>query len=96
MDEPTIIGAFARVEPGTFSGIKECLEGMEGISTFDLDKEDKVGILIEAANLDQAHQRLTGEIRAVKGILAVWPVYIHDENGLDDQQPDQEISADNC
>jgi nitrate reductase NapAB chaperone NapD len=86
-----MIGAFARIEPGTAGAVIRCLEQMAGVETFELDDPDKVGILIEVDDMDRAHATLTRDIRNLEGVLGVWPVYAHDdEDGLENEQAEIE------
>jgi nitrate reductase NapAB chaperone NapD len=75
----TVVGAFARIDGDDMEGVRHRLETLPGVSTFDLADPGKVGILIEAETVDQAHHCLTQDIRAVEGVLGAWPVYLHDE-----------------
>ena len=81
-----LVGAFARIEPGTAKAVVCRLEGMAGVETFDLDAPHKIGILIEADNADQAHAMLTRNIRGIEGIWGVWPVYMHDEQEQEEEK----------
>jgi nitrate reductase NapAB chaperone NapD len=76
MDEMAMVGAFARIEPGTLDKVVERLEKIDGVSTFDLDDPGKVGLLIEAEDADSAHAKLTKEIRNTEDVWGVWPVYM--------------------
>ncbi len=80
-----IVGAFARVDSGQGSLCRERLCELAGVSTFEIDDPDKVGILIEADSLDQAHAMVSKTIRLTPGVLGVWPVYVNTE---DEQEQD--------
>ncbi|PCI10551.1 hypothetical protein COB72_03060 [bacterium] len=75
-----IVGAFARVDTEYTSACREELDQLGGVSTFDLDDPDKVGILIEADTLDDAHSTITKTIRSTTGVMGVWPVYVNTED----------------
>lgn len=75
-----IVGAFARVEADLVSSCRDELEQICGVSTFDLDDRDKVGVLVEADSLNQAHSLITESIRTASGVLGVWPVYVNTED----------------
>ena len=81
-----LVGAFARIEPGTIKAVVRRLEGMAGVETFELDALHKVGILIEADDADQAHAMLTRDIRGIEGVWGVWPVYMHDEQEQEEEK----------
>ncbi len=74
-----VIGAFARIELDEADSVHKRLDALRGVSTFDLGDRKKVGILVEAEDMDGAHRVLTRDLRAVEGVLGVWPVYVHDE-----------------
>jgi hypothetical protein len=78
-----IIGAFARVEPDRAESARVQLEALEAVETFDLGTPEKVGILIDAADLDAAHTLVTSTIPDVEGIMGVWPVYVNNEDGVE-------------
>ena len=70
-----IVGAFARVEIAGFNRCVAGLDAVDGVSTFPLDAPGKVGLLIEAGSLEDAHRIITKQIPTVQGVLGVWPVY---------------------
>ena len=78
-----IVGAFARVEVSERSETNALLEAIEGVTPFALEEEEKVGLLIEAADLDAAHDLITGAVRRTRGVLGVWPVYANTEDECD-------------
>ena len=80
-----IVGAFARVDLEQNSSCQDLLCEISGVSTFDINDPDKIGILIEADSLDQAHATVTKTIRSTPGVLGVWPVYVNTE---DEQEQD--------
>ena len=75
-----IVGAFARVDLEHAGVCRVALDDFEGVSTFDLDDKDKLGILVEANTLDAAHELITGPIRSAPGVLGVWPVFVNTED----------------
>lgn len=75
-----IVGAFARVDSDHTSACRDELDLLSGVSTFDLDDPDKVGILIEADSLNEAHGTITTTIRSTPGVMGVWPVYVNTED----------------
>ncbi|USN99624.1 MAG: hypothetical protein H6810_02880 [Phycisphaeraceae bacterium] len=80
-----IVGAFARIEADGFDQAVADLGGLEGVSTFALDEPGKIGLLIEAASLDDAHGVITRQIPAVVGVLGAWPVYANTEDESDQE-----------
>ncbi len=85
-----IVGAFARVDPQDVAATRQRLDALAGVSTFDLDRPEKVGILIEAADIDAAHAVLTGPVKQAAGVWGVWPVFVHSE--ADEEQVRQAVS----
>ncbi len=80
-----IVGAFARVDSEQTSSCHKLIDELVGVSTFEIDDPDKVGILVEADSLDQAHAMVSKTIRMIPGVLGVWPVYVNTE---DEQEQD--------
>ena len=76
-----VVGAFARIDAGNADLIRSRLARLPGVEPFDLDRPGALGLLIEAPDLDGAHALLTGDIRAVDGVLAAWPIYAHFDGG---------------
>jgi nitrate reductase NapAB chaperone NapD len=73
------VGAFARVDMNCIALVHENLSALEGITLFDLEDPAKVGLIIEASNLDLAYDTIQHQIRQVEGVLGVWPVYANFE-----------------
>ncbi len=78
-----VVGVFARIDLERTSSCRDALEGFGGVSTFDVDDPDKLGILVEADSLDDAHATITKNIRSTPGVLGVWPVYVNTEDEQD-------------
>lgn len=72
-----IVGAYARIDASKASAVIEGLELLDGVETFALEDEGKLGLVIEGTDLAAAHGRLDRDVRAVQGVLCVWPVYVH-------------------
>jgi len=77
-----IVGAFARVETESSNSCQSALEKIEGVSTFDIEDADKLGVLVEAKSLNEAHDTITTTIRSIPGVLGVWPVYVNTEDEI--------------
>lgn len=80
------VGAFARIDAAAAAAVRERLGRLDGVETFELDEPGKLGLIIEAPDLDEAHRRITREIQPAEGVLAVWPVFAD----FDEISPDQE------
>ncbi len=74
METTVIVGVLTRIEPSRAAAIASALATYEGVSTFPLEPAEKLGVLIEAADLDSAHARITQDIRHTPGVLGCWPV----------------------
>ena len=75
----TIVGAYLRVREPQIAAARQGLGAMAGVTTFDLDEPGTIGVLVEAATLDDAHAVVTRDLPAIDGVLGVWPVYVHDD-----------------
>lgn len=80
-----IVSAFARIKSDIGSECRGHLNSLYGVSTFEIDDPDKLGLLIETKSLDAAHSMITNDIRTTPGVLGVWPVYVNTE---DEQEQD--------
>lgn len=75
-----IVGAFARIDSDLASSCESALQELGGVSTFDVEDPDKLGVLVEAESLNDAHSTITTTIRNTPGVLGVWPVYVNIED----------------
>lgn len=85
-----IVGAFARVEVSGRDATCGLLDAIEGVSTFELEEVEKVGLLIEAADLDAVHGLITRDVRRTRGVLGAWPVYANTEDELADGRANEQ------
>ena len=74
-----VVGAYARIDATRTAEIRRRVQALPGVTTFDLDDSAKLGIVVEAPDLESAQDRLTQTVSAVEGVLGVWPVYSHPE-----------------
>ena len=88
--ETATVGAFARIEVESAGEVRQRLQQLEGVEPFDLDDPGKVGLIIEAATLDDAHAKLTGEIKHTQGVLGVWPIYANFDGDDEPSAPDKD------
>jgi len=79
-----VVGAFARVDISNVEAVRQRLADVPGVTPFDLGEVGKIGLVIEAADLDAANEMLRVEIREIEGVLGVWPVYAHMEPDVSD------------
>lgn len=75
-----LLGVLARVEVADRSQATRQLEQIDGVSTFSVDEQERIGILIEASSVNSAHELLTTEVNCVSGVLGTWPVFSHFED----------------
>jgi len=92
------VGAFARIEPTAAGEVAGRLDRIPGVETFLLDEPGKLGLVIEADDLDRAHAILTTDVRRTPGVLGVWAIYAEVDDGedtedADDAQPNTTASA---
>ncbi|NQT15345.1 MAG: hypothetical protein HQ582_21495 [Planctomycetes bacterium] len=78
-----VLGVLARLHVPQRRRIVDALESLHGVSTFSVEEEERIGILIEASSLDGAHATLIAEVEKVHGILGAWPVFAHAEPDCD-------------
>ena len=83
-----VVGAFARIKPGTYEDVRVALESIEGVETFDLNETDRIGIVLEAPGAKDAERLLEGPIRHARGVWGVWPVSVELED-----QPDRLVDT---
>ena len=77
-----IVGVVVRFDPGTGVAVSEALDRLPGVESFALEEPPHtLGALIDARDLDAAHDVLEAEVSAVEGVRAAWPV--HAEFGPD-------------
>ena len=86
MDGYVVVGALARVDQDCRHEVCSRIETLEGFSTFAVEDPLKVGVLIEASSLDEAHMRFTDQLTAVEGVLGAWPVSVESDEGFDNEE----------
>jgi len=88
------VGAWARIDLTRAAAVARDLAGFPGVETFDLEVPGKLGLLIEADDLESAHHMLTVNLTGCEGVLGIWPVYVHDEEADDPaRQAKQAVSG---
>ena len=73
----TVVGVLVRVELDSADEVKCRLSDLEGVSTIPLEEPGTLGLVIEAASIDAAHEKLQAEVQATEGVLTAWPVEMH-------------------
>jgi nitrate reductase NapAB chaperone NapD len=72
-----IIGVLVRVEAVSAAVVQRRLAAMAGVTPFSLDDSTQMGLLIEAATLDDGYHLLRHGIEDIEGVAAACPVYVH-------------------
>lgn len=78
-----VVGAFARIDVARQVAVRADLERIDGVSTFDLERPEMLGLLIEASDVDAAHATLVERVRRSPGVLGVWPVSVESDDGFE-------------
>ena len=73
----TTVGAYARIDLGCAAAIREELAQLDGVELFELDEPGKLGLIVEADDLDAAHTMLTCDVTQTPGVMGVWPIYVN-------------------
>jgi len=89
------LGILARVNVPDREAVLGAIDRLDGVSSFSVEEEERVGILIEATTTERAHAVLTEQVDLLPGILATWPVFSHfdseeaasSESGIDSFHP---------
>ena len=71
------VGAYLRIEVDREGEVRAAVDAVDGVEAFDVEGDGKLGALIEAEDLDHAHELLVGSVKQIPGVLAAWPVYAH-------------------
>lgn len=75
-----LLGVLARVQVADRELTIEQLAEIDGVSTFPVEDDERLGILIEADKVNRAHEILTTEVDRLPGVLGTWPVFNHFES----------------
>lgn len=72
-----LLGVLARVHASDRALVIDHLNALDGVTTFSVEDEHKIGLLVERDTMREAHQALTERIRSIPGVLGTWPVFSH-------------------
>ncbi|MEZ6103402.1 MAG: hypothetical protein R3E01_31040 [Pirellulaceae bacterium] len=75
-----VLGILLRVD---WDGRQQCvriLEGLSGMTVFDVSDPLRLGVIIERASMEDAERALHDEVERVPGVLGAWPVFMHAED----------------
>lgn len=85
MDGYVVVGALARIDTDRKQETCALIEALDGFSAFEVEDPLKLGVLIEASSLDEAHERFVDQLTAVDGVMGAWPVSVDSDDGLEDE-----------
>jgi len=77
-----LVGVLVSVHPQDAGDVTTRLEAISGVSTFSVDVEGRIGVMIDADTIDTAHALLTREVSPTTGVLTAWPVHVELEPDL--------------
>jgi hypothetical protein len=72
-----VLGVLARIDAVNRSRTRRQLDRLPGVTTFSVEDDQRLGMVIERDTIEQAYEVLTNEIGGVPGVLGTWPVYSH-------------------
>jgi len=81
-----IVGAVVQLKVDSSSEVREQLLQCEGVEIHAEDEQSRLVITMEAAT-SKGVLHLTESIQNFDGVLSVTPVYQHDENNRQEEQP---------
>ena len=77
-----VVGALARIVVDDREALCGRLEGLDGVTTFGLPENERIGLILEMDDLGQAQRVLQEVIQEDPGVLGVWPISMHSEHGF--------------
>ncbi|MCA8959525.1 MAG: chaperone NapD [Planctomycetes bacterium] len=75
----TIVSALARVDIPRIAETKQRLSRLPGVEVQSTVDPGKLAVVIEGASIDATHHVLTQQVATTDGVLAVWPIYMEEE-----------------
>lgn len=87
---PVVVGVLARIDVHRSREVSLALEAVRGVSVFEVPappaggeiEGGRIGVLIEAEDLDAAHAVLRGQVDRTPGVLGTWPVAVESGDGF--------------
>ncbi|MCA8977707.1 MAG: hypothetical protein KDC98_23485 [Planctomycetes bacterium] len=76
-----MVGVLARVAIDQRGAVQERLASLPGVDTFEVEGRDRMGLVLEAPDLDAAHTFLTEHVDTIDGVLGTWPVSVEIDTG---------------
>ncbi len=78
-----VLGVLARLSVDDRRAVVGRLDRLAGVTTFSVEEEQRVGLLVEAPTMDDARKTLTSDVDSLPGVLGTWPVFAHFESDDD-------------
>ncbi len=96
MEPAVVVGALARIVPSRRHEAMRALAHYAGVSTFELELDGMLGVLVEAETLNVAHSLIAESVSDTPGVLGVWPVSVEvdPEAGASHEVPLEPIVVD--
>ena len=69
-----VVGAYVRAKTADLGGTRRRTEEIEGLETFDLEREGMFGVVVEGPSIDAVHDVIEGRLTRLEGVLGVFPV----------------------
>ena len=79
-----VLGILARIDINSRERIEGLIAKIDGVSTFSVEEEQRLGILVEATSVEAARVTLTEQVDRLPGVLGTWPVFMHAESDFAD------------
>ncbi len=79
MSRFVLLGVLTRINRSGRKKIEQQLVASPGVSVFDVDDEQRLGVLIEGETMASAEACLREHVMQTEGVLAAWPVFMHDD-----------------
>ena len=69
------IGVLVRVDQTQEPETEARLGVLEGVQLIPLEEPHTLGAVIQAEDLDEAHERLVTQVQTLPGVLCAWPLH---------------------
>lgn len=71
------LGVLVRLHVPDRAAILDRLVQIDGVTSFSVEEDERVGLVIEGATLEEARGILSTEVDRLPGVLGTWPVFAH-------------------
>lgn len=76
-----VVGVLARVASERRAAFAGACAELPGVTVFAVAGADRLGLLVEAPDLETAHALLRTRIDSMPGLLGTWPVAVEMDQG---------------